>query len=270
MYKHDREILALDLQVIRGLQYVDNDLWLCDKSLREVVALDEKGKVVKRFKGKDLSPNGFGSPVHIAYCDGKIAVVDRESKKIGVFDKEMQLLMCIETDVDSPQEHPNCVALNESYIAVVDRGEHQILLYDHEGNLVRRMGSLGDGDDKLCGPRSATFDRDGNIIVCDTHNHRIVVYSPEGKFIRTLGNNGEKKDCLLLPLDVKCDLDGNYVVVDAGNKRVKVYSPEGKSIYESSEMQMPFAVAVNGRNGFVISDLQSIQVYSREEPKSVA
>jgi DNA-binding beta-propeller fold protein YncE len=87
-------------------------------------------------------------------------------------------------------------------VAVADRGNHRVQIFDSEGNYKRQFGTKGkeaDGqlsepmgkeeDGRLSEPRGLASDAHGNLLVVDDTN-RLQVFDPEGKHLCTRSDLG--------------------------------------------------------------------------------
>jgi hypothetical protein len=70
-------------------------------------------------------------------------------------------------------------------VAVTDRYNHRVQIFDSEGNYKRQFGTEGkEADGELCYPSGLTSDAHGNLLVVDDTT-RLQVFSPEGKHLCT-------------------------------------------------------------------------------------
>jgi tripartite motif-containing protein 2/3 len=75
-------------------------------------------------------------------------------------------------------------------VAVADRDNHRVQIFDSEGNYKRQFGTEGEeADGQLYRPSSLASDAHGNLLVVD-HTNRLQVFSPEGKHLCTRSDLG--------------------------------------------------------------------------------
>jgi DNA-binding beta-propeller fold protein YncE len=74
-------------------------------------------------------------------------------------------------------------------VAVADRNNHRVQIFDSEGNYKRQFGTEGKEDGQFFGPTGLASDSHGNLLVVDTTN-RLQVFDPEGKHLCTRSDLG--------------------------------------------------------------------------------
>jgi DNA-binding beta-propeller fold protein YncE len=75
-------------------------------------------------------------------------------------------------------------------VAVVDRDNHRVQIFDSEGNYKRQFGTEGkEADGQLLEPTGIASDAHGNLLVVDWTN-RLQVFDPEGKHLCTRSDLG--------------------------------------------------------------------------------
>ncbi|XP_022093183.1 tripartite motif-containing protein 3-like [Acanthaster planci] len=126
-------------------------------------------------------------------------------------------------------ERPTGVAvLPHNLMAIVDERHHCITMVTEAGQLVKSLGSQGNGQGQFQFPKSICLNRRQQMIVSDWWNHRIQIWDMNGMFISQFGTRGLQASQLNGPLGVACDASDNIFVCDTNNHCVKVFSPEGK------------------------------------------
>ena len=120
------------------------------------------------------------------------------------------------------------VAVNaRDQIAVTDRNNHRVEIFNSDGNYLRSFGHEGNKAGEFKRPRGIAFQNNGNIVVGD-NDHRIQIFSGEGEYIESFGGYGSLDSQLNGPMGLFVDSDGNIIVADAGNELIKIFSPDGK------------------------------------------
>jgi hypothetical protein len=74
-------------------------------------------------------------------------------------------------------------------VAVADRNNHRVQIFDSEGNYKRQFGTEGKEDSQFYMPSGLTSDAHGNLLVMDWTN-RLQVFDPEGKHLCTRSDLG--------------------------------------------------------------------------------
>ena len=121
------------------------------------------------------------------------------------------------------------VAVNaRDEIAVTDRLNHRVQIFNSDGNYLRSFGRQGNKNGEFNGPTGIAFYTNGDIFVVDNGNARIQILSGEGEYINSFGGKGSLDSQLSDPCGLSVDSDGNIIVADACNKLIKIFSPDGK------------------------------------------
>jgi hypothetical protein len=96
----------------------------------------------------------------------------------------------------------------DNRIVVVDKKEHQVLIFDDEGNFKNSIKRRGQGPGEYVSMSTVLFDpKEGNIIVHDARLFKMLFFSMEGRLIREIPNfckNTIIRDIINLP-------DGNFL-----------------------------------------------------------
>ena len=128
------------------------------------------------------------------------------------------------------------VDINTKLIYVADYGNHRIMVFDSEGNFVRKFGGYGSGDTQLNSPYGVALSHDcTEVYVSDTFNHRIVVYSPTGEYIRKFpleGGSTAAEIAGCLPVCLWASKDNKLYISDNGNHRILVYNSSGVYMFK--------------------------------------
>ena len=175
--------------------------------------------------------------------------------------KERQLEIVGELDLKGkiPQD-PNGIAVNSNgLIAVADREGHCVLIYDKEGNLVRKLGCYGENAGQLNCPSGVTYLNNDEILVVDELNHRIQKFNVQtGNFVKSFGEQGTGEGEFQYPESVCLDGEGRVVVADCSNDRIQVSTKDGKPVFkfgdsDSEELSKPTG-CIYHKNMFIVSD----------------
>ena len=171
----------------------------------------------------------------------------------------------------------NMAVAEDGRIYVADTGNHRIVVFSPDGQMLTTWGSFGDQPGQFNEPWDVAIGPDGSVYVADTWNHRIQKFTPEGEFITAWGGfvstDGQLGQMGVFwgPRAIAFTQDGNLLVTDTGNKRVQVFTPEGQPVtqfggagVEEGYFDEPVGVAVDGEGAIYVADTwnQRIQKFS--------
>lgn len=240
-------------------------------SNRDIASIGNKkstsmGFVKELLVGEETTgPNtaALWKPYAIAVHRGRIFVSEPASRVIKVFDvpegryftigenNAATLLSPIGIDVDG-----------EGNLYVADgglRGVQVIMVYDRDGNFLRKLGvpkfRSGDKDEDSQPPffsklislavekkadinglqRIYAVDLGGSRSAIPTHRVR-VLNAKNGELLFDIGERGSGPGQFNLPRDVVIGKENNIYVVDGGNFRVQVFSQSGKYLREFGQI----------------------------------
>ena len=175
--------------------------------------------------------------------------------------KERQLEIVGELDLkgEIPQELRGIAVNNNGLIAVVDGERHCVLIYDKEGNLVRKLGCYGKNAGQLNVPCGVTYLNNDEILVVDELNHRIQQFNVQtGNFVKSFGKKGTGEGEFQDPESVCLDGEGRVVVADFNNNRIQILTKDGKPVFQfgdsgSEKLSEPTG-CIYHKNMFIVSD----------------
>ncbi len=129
----------------------------------------------------------FSEPVSLA--------VDPSGARLAVTDVGRGLLFLLEGgELRTIGEQagllaPHGVAIDdEGQLYVTDSARHEVLVFDQEGELLRRWGQPGLGRGELLEPRGIELDTKGRVVVMDHANHRVQLFSKQGEYLGIFGS----------------------------------------------------------------------------------
>ena len=178
---------------------------------------------------------------------GHVQVKQRRFEVVGELDLKGEII-----------QKSRSIAVNSisRLIAVTDSSGHCILLFDGEGNYLRKIGCKGPSIGQLNTPCGITFINDSEILVADQLNHRIQQFNVQtGKGVRAFGKRGEGVGELRNPKGIFMDGEERIVVADSNNNRIQVFTKEGEPVFSfgSGTLKDPMACIVH-QNTFVVAD----------------
>lgn len=124
----------------------------------------------------------------------------------------------------------------ENNVWVTDVGLHQIFKFNHEGDLLLKLGVAKiAGNDSLHFnlPTDVAVADDGSFYISDGYgNSRVVKFSKEGKYLFEWGTMGNKHGEFNIPHMIDLDSYGNVYVADRENNRIQKFDGAGRFLKE--------------------------------------
>ncbi len=222
-----------------GIVWADDQLFVSDAQLHQVIQLDHTGRVVRRFGETELL-----RPVGITYVPKRreFYVVDGGAHVIAVFDRSGRSVRTIGGRGTLPGEfnYPTHIAFDgAARLAVADTGNFRVQVLDLEGKCQRVLGQKGDAAGDFALPKGVAFDSQGHLYVVDAHFENFQIFDDEGRLLLTVGREGNAPGRFALPAGLTVDAHDRVWVADAANRRVQVfqYLKEGVSTQLSAISQ---------------------------------
>jgi DNA-binding beta-propeller fold protein YncE len=211
----------------------DEAIFVLDTGNNRVLKLDRDGAVLGIFDKSSDGRLDLQEPMALA-TDGKhLYIANSLAASIVVVDLSGRVEAVLPLQAAQPGEttrRPIGVAVTpDGEIVVSDANNHQVLLLDASGQLVRAVGTgtRSAGEEGFNVPGGLAVDGAGNVYVVDTLNGRVVELSPDGAFVRQFGDLGSTAGTLSRPKGVAVDGAGRVFVSDGLLAAVQVFAPDG-------------------------------------------
>jgi len=161
---------------------------------------------------------------------------------------------------------------NKGHKYIFNRGEHQLLEFDNDGDFIKEIGQ-----GQFSKPHGLRLDRQGNIWTTDTETHLVQRFSPNGEVTMVLGmknkasegwfDRGYNLTLLNSPHDVSFDKADNIFVVDKGNHRIIKFSPNGlplktwgKKGDKAGEFNFAHSIVIDKNDRVLIADRENKRI----------
>lgn len=221
----ERDYLELR-RPVSGTTGADGKIYVVDASLRSIVVFDLQGARLSRWE-LAAQAERFAAPVGIAE-DGAsgFLVTDAELAEVFRLDSEGRPTGRYGRGVLS---RPTGIARDPAsgLVYVADTGQHDIKVFDGEGNLVELIGSHGNGQGLFNAPTHLSFQQ-GQLYVADTLNFRVQVFDRSGEERLTFGRLGLFVGNMTRPKGVAAGGDGRIYVVESYFDHLLVYDRSGQ------------------------------------------
>lgn len=215
------------------------NVFVADTGNHRVVHFDPDGRLVFEFGGYGWDEGQLSGPTDACAREGfRLFVVDEGNERIQQFDigdaspegavfpfREgagllgEALVRPSRMDVDS-----------EGRVYVSDALCHCVWIFTPTGELVTRLGGLGEAPSRFRDPAGVAVGTRGRVYVADSGNRRVQVFDAIGNWLAAWG--GPEQDVLSVPTGLDVGPDGNVYVSDAGSGRVRVFTPGGVPLFE--------------------------------------
>ena len=157
-------------------------------------------------------------------------------------------------------DSPNWIAVNsKGTIALSDGEKDCILMFDKDGNLVRKFGCYGEGPEQLCFPTGLRFVNDDELLVVDDRNGRIQQFNVQtGNFLKSFRKRGTGDGEFTGPEGIFINDEGHVIVTDCSDKRIQVLDKDGKFMYKIGDngpgkLNLPSG-CIHHKNKFIVTD----------------
>jgi sugar lactone lactonase YvrE len=265
-----------------------------------------EGEVVRSVLLKTFNARTQYDEKDCALCDialdndGNIIVVDRDNRKVKIFDVNGNLKM---STAENAFKTPNRVAFLRQSKTILVKDEKYIRILSMDGNIIGAFGdrelkqpvglAQAENGDVLVtewtgssvvvfsekGTRLRSFPTaceaagyitgapNGNILVTDWKQHVVKIFDSAGNFIRQYGSQqGSGPGQLDHPYGVCCDRFNHIVISDTWNNRIQLLSAEGKFINtlmsKDDGIEWPQAVVVDQQGRLIIVEQHGlIKIY---------
>ncbi|MDH5517531.1 MAG: 6-bladed beta-propeller [Gammaproteobacteria bacterium] len=246
--------------MVRPMAVVANDrrIYVADPGAYGVHLYDLKENSYKLIQlpahHKMLSPVGISGS-----GDGGIYISDSKRAEIYYYKYGEEAATLVELDEAVLQ--PTGIRYNQTTkeLFVVDTKNHQIVVFDETGGLIRYIGRRGDKNGEFNFPTMLWWDKDQNLFVTDSLNFRIQKFNKNGKYLQQFGKAGDATGFQSRPKGVAVDKKGHIYVVDSLFHNVQIFDSEGRYLLSFGEQgQAPGQFWLP--TGIYIDDMQKIYV----------
>ena len=147
--------------------------------------------------------------------------------------------------------------------AVADNSKHCVYIFDGQDQLIRKVGSYGNGNGQLRSPEGVTFDSNNHLYVADYSNNRVQAFDVSGKYLHQLGSSGSGNGQLNHPIGITIH-NNKVFVTEEHNHRISVFYTNGQfsHIIDKGHLGLPYDVTVNTNNQLLVADYSHHCIYT--------
>jgi len=142
-------------------------------------------------------------------------------------------------------------------IWLVDRGHHQIVVCNRQGELLFTVGERGQArfQAPFNHPTDVAVAANGDFYVSDGYGNSMVHwFGPEGEHKRSWGGPGDAPGQFVTPHGIWVLADGRVIVGDRENNRIQVFSPEGQYLTGWHDFYKPMDIYVDAEGLIYVAD----------------
>lgn len=244
----------------------DGKMYVTDSAQHAVFIFDPAENSMDVWDGYD--GERFGSLIDVvADGEGRVYLTDALVKTVIVLDRKGKLVRKI--GEGAAMERPTGMAINAQLnrLYVTDTLKGTIEVFSPEGQHLKTIGGIGNGDGEFNRPTYIALDDKENLYVSDSMNHRIQIFDAEGNFLRKFGKLGGKVGSFGSPRGVALDADGNIYVTDSLLHALQIFDTNGNLLLvigqygnEKGEFSSPKDIAIDAQGRVVIADFYNMRL----------
>lgn len=230
---------------------------VADTVLKRVHIYDKKKKkyyfIEKAGKDSLMAPMGVATD-----GAGNIYVSDSQARKVYLFNSRGKLIRAID---GGTRPTGITVDIKRKRLYIVDTGEHELLVYDFKGKLIKTFGGRGDKDGQFNYPTDVFVDARGDLYVTDSMNYRVQIFDMNGRYLSSFGQHGDGTGDFGRPKGIAVDSEGNIYVADAVFDTVQIFSRKGVFLLSFGKLGagpgmfwMPGGVFIDGSDNIFVAD----------------
>ncbi len=219
---------------------------------------------VQTIAPADSAPVGLVEPNGVvADAFGRVYVTDAAQHRLVRFDARGAWLGeagALGSDVGGLRRPAGVTAMGSLGVAVLDRENRRIVLYDLFGRLTGVLADLAALEDELgrVDPVALAADRGGALHVAEAERDRVLVLDFAGAYVRTLGGYGTAGGSFRGLAALACSPRGGLVTVERTGARVQWLDAGGSPVaawpLPASPRRGGLAVAVDDSARVVVAD----------------
>lgn len=151
-------------------------------------------------------------------------------------------------------------------IYVTDRDAHQVVVYDENLVVVRRIGRQHGACDPFNSPSDATWcPRLARILVADGYGGALVHEVDGSDIAKPLcGEPGSGSGQFITPHAIRTLDDGRIVVADRDNSRLQIFTPQGQWLRSITDVHKPMALAIHNNEIYVTDQVPRLSRFSAD------
>ncbi|MBN2405468.1 MAG: NHL repeat-containing protein [Coriobacteriia bacterium] len=267
----------------------DGTIWITDQTRQRILGFNPDGtyNTMIHQGPRGSSPEAFSFPSALATDeDGNVLIADSMLDKVLVYTPDNEKL----GEYNVPD--PLCVAIKDDRVVVGSVSGFVIM--QRNGEIVKVVGTRGQGDDQFDSVQGVAVTDDDRILIMDQYNNRLSAYDLDGDrlWIREMGSPANTAELqgggslsrestaqaeMILPLRMTLDGTGRLCVVDVFDFSITVLDAANGDLigkygaFGDAEGQFTYPVGISydtSRDWFAVADLYNSRVQIVRIPDS--
>lgn len=158
-------------------------------------------------------------------------------------------------------------------IYAADDSNHQVQVFDGNGNFMRKWGGYGTSLGKFARPHGIHVSSANKVYVAEYDGDRVQMFDTQGNYLKTFGRGGSGDGQMNGALDVTTDSAGNVYVADADLHRIMVFSSTGSYLRQwgsngsgDGQFSGPYSLCTLPGDKIAVADTwnQRVQIFSSD------
>lgn len=207
--------------------YLDpkGNIYLTDEINHSLQVISPDFWVIRGWNGRD-SVTAYDSPELLGVSGHTYYYWDVVHQRLECYDWTLHFGQEINM-AGQEQRIFNAIAVDQDQLYLTDILNNNVVIYDHQGNLLKVVGGPGEEAGRFMSPEGICVDATGAFYVADTANHRIQKFTSKGDLLQTWGSFGTVEGSLINPQSIV--YNGSAILVtDLGLKRVQSFAKTGE------------------------------------------
>lgn len=146
-------------------------------------------------------------------------------------------------------------------VLVADTFNNRILKFDPQGELLKKMGSIGKKDGQFDCPTDLAVDRAGNLFVVDSGNYRIQKFDSSWRFVAKWGYSGGSQRAPHYPCGIAADSKGAAFAADPRKKCILRFDNSLNFLGEwPGSLSGPYDLEFDDKGNLLVLDAEDYKV----------
>lgn len=228
----------------------------CD--IGKVRVFDSDGQFLSEFGSIGDGIGQLREPWCICTIGNKFYIGEWVNKRIQIFHANTySSIRCISTG----KFNPLAICSVSNGLVMVTTSQNEVIVFNQEGDIIKRFGSSGTGDGQFNNPRGICSNSRGEVLIVDSNNHRIQVFSEDGQFLSAFGSKKSDEYQFYYPRRICVDCDDNIYVADSGNDRVCIFNHR-TSLVQNVDIDNPMDLCLMNGKMIITHAADFISVFS--------